>query len=162
MPLLVCCQAPRHPRQVKKGEGQEMLKHKRAQRTGQLAPGPRRAVCARRGPEREAVKVWIWRQEEGSGHREPPNNECSEWNRLPCSTVSPGAGNARAGARRPALMETQKRDCSGESGMRSLACFLPDLRLHGLHGKALLLMSVLGLGRTGAGAVRADAHGSPL
>lgn len=80
-----------------------------------------------------------WAQSVAQSRREPPSDGFSEWNRLPCSTVSPGAGNARAGARRPALMETRKSDCPGGGGMRSLACFPPDLRLHWLHGEALLL-----------------------
>ena len=40
---------------MRKGEVQKMSRQKRTQRTGELAPGPRRAVCAEGGPEWKAV-----------------------------------------------------------------------------------------------------------
>lgn len=80
---------------VEEGGRTGMLRQKRTQRTGQLALGPRRAVCAERGPAWEAAEMedrevggWGVGRDCARSHKELPSDELRGVELSTCSSVS--------------------------------------------------------------------------
>lgn len=91
---MVLLGAPRHQRQMRKVEGQEMQSQKRTQRTQQTAMDSEGAVCAAEGARMESHDKWV-----GSGckvwlklTKNSPAVTVIRGRNLPCSIVSPVLG----------------------------------------------------------------------